>query len=136
MQGNEDVGVVVLRDERALDEREVFVVVARKDRREFSGPIEDIGEFQADLEEWKQMGARVCTLSPFTLAQNSLPISARMKYTAKTISAAIPGVRRYLPHPSPAVFFFRFMTTYMRDISDMPIQPATPGSRDVNIPEK
>ncbi|MDI9605107.1 MAG: hypothetical protein QM305_07270 [Bacteroidota bacterium] len=32
----------------------------------------DAPEFQGSLEEWKQMGARVCTLSPFTLAQNSL----------------------------------------------------------------
>ncbi len=32
----------------------------------------DAPEFQADLEEWKKMGPRICTLSPFTLAQNSL----------------------------------------------------------------
>ena len=32
----------------------------------------DAPEFDAPLEEWKKMGARVCTLSPFTLAQNSL----------------------------------------------------------------
>ena len=33
----------------------------------------DAPEFQAEsLEEWKKMGPRVCTLSPFTLAQNSL----------------------------------------------------------------
>jgi glucosamine-6-phosphate deaminase len=33
----------------------------------------DAPEFEArDLEEWKGMGARVCTLSPFTIAQNSL----------------------------------------------------------------
>jgi len=32
----------------------------------------DAPEFQADLEAWKQMGPRVCTLSPFTIAQNSL----------------------------------------------------------------
>jgi glucosamine-6-phosphate deaminase len=32
----------------------------------------DAPEFQADLEEWKQMSARIVTLSPFTLAQNSL----------------------------------------------------------------
>ena len=32
----------------------------------------DAPEFDAPLEEWKQMGTRVCTLSPFTLAQNSL----------------------------------------------------------------
>ena len=33
----------------------------------------DAPEFDTDdLEEWKQMGARVVTLSPFTIAQNSL----------------------------------------------------------------
>jgi glucosamine-6-phosphate deaminase len=32
----------------------------------------DAPEFDAPLDQWKQMGARVCTLSPFTLAQNSL----------------------------------------------------------------
>jgi len=32
----------------------------------------DAPEFQAPLKEWKKMGPRVCTLSPYTLAQNSL----------------------------------------------------------------
>jgi 6-phosphogluconolactonase/glucosamine-6-phosphate isomerase/deaminase len=32
----------------------------------------DAPEFAAPLEEWKAMGPRICTLSPFTLAQNSL----------------------------------------------------------------
>lgn len=32
----------------------------------------DAPEFQAPLEEWKQMGPRIATLSPFTIAQNSL----------------------------------------------------------------
>ena len=32
----------------------------------------DAPEFDAPLEQWKQMGSRICTLSPFTLAQNSL----------------------------------------------------------------
>jgi len=32
----------------------------------------DAPEFDAPLEEWKEMGPRICTLSPFTLAQNSL----------------------------------------------------------------
>ena len=33
----------------------------------------DAPEFEAaSLEEWKTMGPRVCTLSPFTIAQNSL----------------------------------------------------------------
>ena len=32
----------------------------------------DAPEFNAPLEQWKQMGPRICTLSPFTIAQNSL----------------------------------------------------------------
>ena len=32
----------------------------------------DAPEFDLSLEEWKRCGPRVCTLSPFTLAQNSL----------------------------------------------------------------
>ena len=32
----------------------------------------DAPEFDAPLEEWKTFGPRICTLSPFTLAQNSL----------------------------------------------------------------
>lgn len=32
----------------------------------------DAPEFDAPLNEWKKMGARICTLSPYTLAQNSL----------------------------------------------------------------
>lgn len=32
----------------------------------------DAPEFDAPLDEWKQMGTRLVTLSPFTLAQNSL----------------------------------------------------------------
>jgi len=32
----------------------------------------DAPEFDAPLEEWKLFGPRICTLSPFTLAQNSL----------------------------------------------------------------
>ena len=32
----------------------------------------DAPEFDAPLEEWKQMSSRIVTLSPFTIAQNSL----------------------------------------------------------------
>jgi len=32
----------------------------------------DAPEFAGSLEEWKRMGPRICTLSPFTIAQNSL----------------------------------------------------------------
>lgn len=32
----------------------------------------DAPEFAGSLSEWKRMGPRICTLSPFTIAQNSL----------------------------------------------------------------
>lgn len=32
----------------------------------------DAPEFEGSLEEWKKMGSRIVTLSPFTIAQNSL----------------------------------------------------------------
>ena len=32
----------------------------------------DAPEFAGNLEQWKTMGPRVCTLSPFTIAQNSM----------------------------------------------------------------
>lgn len=32
----------------------------------------DAPEFAGSLKEWKKMGPRICTLSPFTIAQNSL----------------------------------------------------------------
>jgi glucosamine-6-phosphate deaminase len=32
----------------------------------------DAPEFAGSLAEWKRMGPRICTLSPFTIAQNSL----------------------------------------------------------------
>jgi 6-phosphogluconolactonase/glucosamine-6-phosphate isomerase/deaminase len=32
----------------------------------------DAPEFAGSLDDWKRMGPRVCTLSPFTIAQNSL----------------------------------------------------------------
>ncbi|BCW98507.1 MAG: hypothetical protein KatS3mg024_1334 [Armatimonadota bacterium] len=38
----------------------------------------DAPEFDANLEEWKTMGPRIVTLSPFTIAQNSLHGSVGM----------------------------------------------------------
>ncbi|MHB1459067.1 MAG: sugar phosphate isomerase family [Armatimonadota bacterium] len=38
----------------------------------------DAPEFAGDLEEWKKMGPRIATLSPFTIAQNSLHGSVGM----------------------------------------------------------
>lgn len=82
-------------DEKLRPRKEQFVGFTNKNLKDYSKMIADLGgadicysgpgwtghlafiepdapEFQAPLEEWKQMGARICTLSPFTLAQNSL----------------------------------------------------------------
>ena len=82
-------------DPKLRPERSHFVGFTNKNINDYSKMIQDAGEadivyagpgwtghlafiepdapeFQAPLEEWKQMGARICTLSPFTLAQNSL----------------------------------------------------------------
>ena len=53
----------------------------------------DAPEFAGTLEEWKKMGPRVCTLSPFTLAQNSL----------QAASARAATWRPYRPRRPPSV---------------------------------
>ena len=82
-------------DEDLRPAREQFVCFSNENINDYSRMIADLGgadicysgpgwtghlafiepnapEFQAGLEEWKKMGARIVTLSPFTLAQNSL----------------------------------------------------------------
>lgn len=82
-------------DEKRRPKKEQFVGFTNKNLKDYSRMIADLGgadicysgpgwtghlafiepdapEFEGTLEEWKQMDARVCTLSPFTLAQNSL----------------------------------------------------------------
>lgn len=59
----------------------------------------DAPEFAADsLEEWKQMGTRICTLSPFTIAQNSLHgcFGASGDLTAVPPKAATVGPKEIL----------------------------------------
>ncbi len=62
----------------------------------------DAPEFAGTLEEWKQMGPRIVTLSPFTLAQNSLHGSfgmsgdiARVPPKAATIGPAEVVASKY-----------------------------------------
>lgn len=82
-------------DEKLRPKREQFVGFTNKNVKDYSKMIADMGgadicycgpgwtghlafiepdapEFQAPLDEWKKLDARICTLSPFTLAQNSL----------------------------------------------------------------
>ncbi len=82
-------------DEKRRPKKEQFVGFTNENLSDYSKMIADLGgadicysgpgwtghlafiepdapEFAGSLEEWKQMDARICTLSPFTLAQNSL----------------------------------------------------------------
>jgi len=82
-------------DEKLRPPREQFVGFTKKNLGVYGKMMEDLGgaeiayfgpgwtghvafiepdapEFDLPLEEWKQAKARICTLSPFTLAQNSL----------------------------------------------------------------
>lgn len=82
-------------DKKLRPPKEQFVGFTNKNIKSYSRMIADLGgadicysgpgwtghlafiepnapEFQGTLEEWKRMDARICTLSPFTLAQNSL----------------------------------------------------------------
>ncbi|WP_298649923.1 hypothetical protein [uncultured Proteiniphilum sp.] len=82
-------------DEKLRPKKSHFIGFTNKNLKDYGKMIDDMGgadicysgpgwtghlafiepdapEFQGTLEEWKNMSARVCTLSPFTLAQNSL----------------------------------------------------------------
>lgn len=98
----------------------------------------DAPEFTAPLEEWKQMGPRICTLSPFTLAQNSLHGSfgksgnlAAVPPKAATIGPAqvIEAKHRYDTH---ALSVHGTSTSWQRFISRLvlhgPVTPLVPES--------
>ena len=82
-------------DKKLRPSKEQFVGFTNKNLKDFGKMIDDLGgadvcycgpgwtghlafiepdapEFQGTLDEWKNMSARICTLSPFTIAQNSL----------------------------------------------------------------
>lgn len=98
----------------------------------------DAPEFSGSLEEWKKMGPRVCTLSPFTLAQNSLHGSfgksgnlAAVPPKAATIGPAqvIESKHRYDTH---ALTVHGTTTSWQRFITRLvlhgPVTPLVPES--------
>ena len=93
----------------------------------------DAPEFDAPLEEWKKMGPRVCTLSPYTLAQNSLHGSfgysgdiARVPPKAATIGPAEVIASKYRMEQH-GLLIHGTQTTWQRLISRLCIHgPVTP----------
>ncbi len=98
----------------------------------------DAPEFAGSLSEWKKMGPRICTLSPFTLAQNSLHGSfgmsgdlAMVPPKAATIGPAqvIESKNRMDFH---ALLIHGTQTTWQRLISRLvlhgPVTPRVPES--------
>lgn len=98
----------------------------------------DAPEFQGSLEEWKNMEARVCALSPFTIAQNSLHGSfgksgnlAAVPPRAATIGPAdvINAKHRFDTH---AISVHGTTTAWQRFISRLvlhgPVTPLVPES--------
>lgn len=98
----------------------------------------DAPEFSGSLEEWKKMGPRVCTLSAFTLAQNSLHGSfgksgnlAAVPPKAATIGPAqvIESKHRYDTH---ALTVHGTTTSWQRFITRLvlhgPVTPLVPES--------
>ncbi len=111
----------------------------------------DAPEFDMDLEEWKQLGTRIVTLSPFTIAQNSLHGSfgasgdlAAVPPKAATIGPAEAIAARYrldthaLTTRGTHVSWQRLVT---RLCLHGPVTPKVPGSllqtlpTDVNVSE-
>ncbi len=98
----------------------------------------DAPEFAGTLDDWKQMGPRVCTLSPFTLAQNSLHGSfgmsgdiARVPPKAATIGPAEVIASKYR-FDDNALLIHGTMTTWQRMITRLvahgPVTPQLPTS--------
>ena len=98
----------------------------------------DAPEFEADLQEWKQMGPRIVTLGPLTIAQNSLHGSfgacgdiASVPPKAATIGPAQVIEARYrmdfhaLNTAGSIVSWQRFMT---RLVLHGPVTPKVPTS--------
>lgn len=98
----------------------------------------DAPEFDADLEEWKNMGPRIVTLSPFTIAQNSLhgsfgasgdlaavPPKAATIGPAQVIEAGYRMDMHALTTAGTIVSWQRFMT---RLVLHGPVTPRVPSS--------
>jgi glucosamine-6-phosphate deaminase len=104
----------------------------------------DAPEFEADLEEWKKMGPRIVTLSPFTIAQNSLhgsfgssgdlalvPPKAATIGPAEVIAAKYRMQQHALAVAGTHVSWQRFVT---RLILHGPVSPKVPESLLQTLP--
>ncbi len=104
----------------------------------------DAPEFEADLEEWKKMGPRIVTLSPFTIAQNSLhgsfgasgdlalvPPKAATIGPAEVIAAKYRMQQHALSVAGTRVSWQRFVT---RLILHGPVSPKVPESLLQTLP--
>jgi glucosamine-6-phosphate deaminase len=104
----------------------------------------DAPEFEADFEEWKKMGPRIVTLSPFTLAQNSLhgsfgrsgdlailPPKAASIGPAEVIAAKYRMDMNALTVAGTSVSWQRLMT---RLVAHGPVTPRIPSSLLQTLP--
>ena len=104
----------------------------------------DAPEFDAPLEEWKKMGPRIVTLSPFTIAQNSLHGSfgmsgdmAKVPPKASTIGPAEVIASKYrmdmnsLTVDGTSVSWQRLIT---RLVAHGPVTPRVPTSIVQTLP--
>ncbi len=98
----------------------------------------DAPEFDAPLEEWKKMGPRICTLSPYTLAQNSMHGSFGMSGDLSAVppKAATIGPAQVIEAKSRidihALGVHGTATSWQRMITRLclhgPVTPKVPGS--------
>ncbi len=104
----------------------------------------DIPEFAAPLEEWKQMGPRIVTLNPFTIAQNSMHAifgfsgdMANVPPKAATIGPAeVLGAKYRQDHNSITVggTFVSWQRFITRLIAHGPVTPQVPASILQTVP--
>lgn len=98
----------------------------------------DAPEFDAPLEEWMKIGPRICTLSPFTLAQNSLHGSFGMSGDLSAVppKAATIGPAQFVEAKhridTHAITVHGTMTSWQRLMTRLclhgPVTPKLPGS--------
>lgn len=96
------------------------------------------GDRDVSLDEWKQMGTRICTLSPFTIAQNSLHGSTGFSgdLTAVPPKAATVGPREVISakhrHEMVGIGVAGTATSWQRMVARLcyhgPVTPKLPAS--------
>ncbi len=104
----------------------------------------DAPEFDAPLDEWMKMGPRVCTLSPFTLAQNSLHGSFGMSGDLSAVppKSATIGPAQVVEaknrHDTHALGVHQTATSWQRLTTRLclhgPVTPKIPGSLLQKLP--